>query len=268
LEIRFQPIIDIDTETVVCVETFCTLNVAVQGIEGTAAFVKHAEASGLIRGLTESVLDLALGEWEKLTDGPSVAVNVSHANLEEADFVDRVEAALERHGIEGTSVTLELPEGIQLIEDGPSLDMIRRLGSRGVRISVDGFGPEHSMFSYIELERIGTHEVKIDASFLENLGVGRRATLKSMVEVCRRGRMDAVIKNVETSEQLEMARELGCNQAQGYLIARPMDAGALEAWLQGRKVVLATRRQAQEPEVEPSPAPERRSVFDKLLRRH
>jgi EAL domain-containing protein (putative c-di-GMP-specific phosphodiesterase class I) len=268
LDIRFQPVIDIGTDIVVRVEAFCAIKVSVEGVEGTAAFVKHAEESGLIRGLTESVLARTLSEWRKLTNGPAVSINVSQANLDENDFCDRIEAALASCELEGESLTLELPEGIELMADGPSLDMLRRLKKRGVRISVDGFGPEHSMFSYIELERICARELKIDAHFLATLGVSRRATLASMVALCRNGNMDAVIKNVETEEQLELARGLGCNRAQGFLIAHPMDSAALEAWLQERTVIPARRPEVPQPEEQPAaPAGERRTVLDKLFRK-
>jgi len=265
MNVHFQPIVDLDTDAVVRAEALCRLNVDVDGLEGTAEYIARAEQQGFIRELTASVFDLAFRDLEHLPHdlAPAISINVSQANLEEPDFFDRIEAILSRYGIKASCLTVELPEGIELLNAGPAFNTLRRLTDAGVRLSVDGFGPALSMFTYIELARLNVREVKVDARLLGTMGASRRAVLASILELCRSCHVDAVIKNVETREQLEMARELGCNCAQGYLIAVPMESSELRTWLSGHAVVPAERRASTPSEAAP-PVSQRWPIFEKL----
>ena len=264
MNISFQPIVEIDTDAVIRAEAFCRMGVSLDGLDGTAEYIRHAEQNGLMRELTESVVDRALRERDGFEQGPALSVNLSHANLEEPDLCDRVERFLDRYEMEGSSLTFELNEGIEFLKEGRSMDALRRLSADGVRVSVDGFGPTLSMFSYIELERIGARELKIDAQFLSSIGASRRAVLAGIVALARTGKMDAVIKNVETTDQLALAKDLGCNCAQGYLIATPMDPAEMREWLAGHHVVPAARRSADQA---PLAKPLQQSYLDKFFSR-
>ncbi len=227
--IHYQPVIEIATQRVVRAEVLCRFPDGAVDMQDLKAFIPHAERVGLIRELTESVLLLALSEWKTWGVAPPLSFNVSRLDLEDPAFFERTMDIFKRCGAEPAAITLELNDGIQSIDDGGAFNAMLRLRAAGIRFAVDGFGPTLSTFSYLELERVGVHEVKIDVSGAE--GKKERATIASVVDISNQLHLDVVAKGVETAQRLALVSELGCGFAQGYAIAKPMDAESFVAWL-------------------------------------
>lgn len=250
--VNYQPVIEIASQRVVRAEVFCRFPDGDEEMRDIRTFIPHAENVGLIRELTRSVMFLALTERKAWNVALPLSFNVSPLDLEDPVFFDRTMAALARFEVNPRAITLELNDGIQNSDSGEALATIRRLRAAGVRLCVDGFGTDMSIYSHLELERILASEVKIDVCGF--IGAAKRTLLTSVVEIAKNLHIDVVVKGVETLECLELAGNLGCGFGQGYAIARPMDGEALVAWLADREIVEIGA---------PAPVPERAEPIPK-----
>ncbi|GAC1306710.1 MAG: hypothetical protein NVSMB21_09790 [Vulcanimicrobiaceae bacterium] len=230
----YQPVIEIATGHVARAEVLCRFPDGAQEMQNLGTFIPHAEQIGLIGELTQSVMALALTERAGWTAALPLSFNISRLDIEDATFFDRAMALLKKYEVDPATITFELNDGIQVIENGAGLEMMRRLRAAGVRLCVDGFGPTMSTFSYLELERVAVQEVKMDV--LGHLSTAKRVTIASVVELAKPLRIDVVAKGVETAERLAQVGELGFGFAQGYGIAKPMEQEALLLWLAGREI--------------------------------
>ncbi|GAC1476460.1 MAG: hypothetical protein NVS2B8_05980 [Vulcanimicrobiaceae bacterium] len=235
--LHYQPILEVETGRVVRLETFCRSGSA-YGMDEAATYIDSAESTGYITDLTREVVARALQDRKHFPLSVPMSFNISVHNLREADFVAYIDAVAKDYAIEPALITLELRDGIQGIDDGPELQALRALRDRGCRISVDGFGPELSQFSYLEVERIGASELKVAAELIaQYYRLASRVTVSSVVDLAKHLHLDVVAKNVETQIQLDEAFVLGCRYAQGHFFAKPMGAREIAAWLSGRGIV-------------------------------
>jgi EAL domain-containing protein (putative c-di-GMP-specific phosphodiesterase class I) len=145
-------------------------------------------------------------------------------------FVDRIEAALDGAAIAPERQMLEITER-QNVHDLPnSLPALESLGRRGIGLAIDDFGTGYSSLAYLKSLPVG--QIKIDMAFVRNLATdpGDRAIVKSIVDLARSLRLDVVAEGVETLEQLDILREYGCPNVQGFLFARPLPASEFLAF--------------------------------------
>lgn len=255
--VHYQPVIEIATGLVVRAEVLCRFPDGANDMRDIGTFITHAEDVGLIHELTQSVLLLALTERESHHLELPLSFNVSRFDLDDPAFRERVAALLVKFAIPSTSITLELNDGIVSIDDGEAFRTMRSLGKSGIRFCVDGFGEHMSTFSHLELERTAVREVKIDVRGY--VAATKRATISSIVAIARQLGIDVVAKGVETPACLALVGELGCGFAQGFQIARPMDAAGLVAWLGEHEVA---RPLPSEPlAVAEQPVPEKASFL-------
>jgi EAL domain-containing protein (putative c-di-GMP-specific phosphodiesterase class I) len=183
------------------------------------------------------VLDKALIRVRKWLDRRlriGVAVNLSVRSLADAEFPDRVSAALERHGVPPELLTLELTESGVMADPQRALPVLRALHSLGVVLAVDDFGTGYSSLAY--LRQLPVDEVKIDKSFVFGMGsdLGDLAVVRSIVELGHSLGLIVVAEGVEEDAARDQLAAMGCDVAQGYLISRPLSEDRLEAWLQAR----------------------------------
>jgi diguanylate cyclase len=196
------------------------------------AFVDVVEQTSLLAPMTVQVIEQALAHCSTLEDA-GVAVNVSSASLSDPELVGAVEAALAHWGIAGSRLTVEITESA-IIEDLPrAVALLERLRALGVRIAIDDYGTGHSSLAY--LHRLPADELKIDRAFIADLDCDprRAAIVRSTIELARDLGLCVVAEGVETEAAWRMLAALGCDMAQGYLIARPADPRASAAWLAG-----------------------------------
>jgi diguanylate cyclase (GGDEF)-like protein/PAS domain S-box-containing protein len=195
-----------------------------------AGFLAVAAESSLITQIDELVLRTAcrqLAEWVRTIDGAShlnMAVNLSSRQLARIDIVDVVRSALSDSGANPAQLVLEITESSLMTDLRATVGALQGLRELGVRLAIDDFGTGYSSLSY--LQRFQAHTVKIDRSFIE-FSVTQESDariVEAIVALAQTFGMSTVAEGIETAEQLECMRGLGCDAVQGYLFGRPVDA--------------------------------------------
>jgi EAL domain-containing protein (putative c-di-GMP-specific phosphodiesterase class I) len=201
---------------------------AQDGLVPPSLFIPLLERSGAIAEVGEWVLAQALRDmrrWRELGLGNlRVAVNVSPLQLRRRDFVERMLAAISSSLIKPTAVDIEITESTVMQDIELSIRKLADLRQAGVRVAIDDFGTGYSSLRL--LERLPVDTLKIDMSFIRALSDSPNgATLVStIVSLARAFRMRSIAEGVETVDQLTTLRRLQCDEAQGYLFARPAPA--------------------------------------------
>ena len=235
LELYFQPLVDARTGAVRGAEALLRWQREDGGFVAPDEFLPAVERSDLIGPLTDWVLDRALAAAVRW-NGPAVSINLAIANLSEPDLPERVLAALERHGLPPSGLTLELTETAEL-DDSPIADAVMTaLDASGVRLSVDDFGTGHS--SIVRLARFPIRELKIDRTFVRDMHVAPRPIVATTIEMARALGLEVVAEGIEDERTLVALRELGCDLAQGYHVSRPLPAAEFERWLAAHSAPL------------------------------
>ncbi|WP_374661618.1 putative bifunctional diguanylate cyclase/phosphodiesterase [Inhella sp.] len=221
-----------DGRTPAGVEALLRWHSAELGTVSPARFIGVAEESGLIVELGAWVLEQAcvqLVRWDR--EGlqlPHVSVNVSVRQLERSDFVERVRGALQGSGLAPQRLELEITESVIMKADN-ALEALAALDRLGVRLSVDDFGTGYSSLAY--LKRMPIETLKIDRSFVAGIGaqLGDEAIIRAVIALARSLGLETVAEGVETESQLAFLRAEGCDQAQGFLLSRPLPLPAFQA---------------------------------------
>jgi diguanylate cyclase (GGDEF)-like protein/PAS domain S-box-containing protein len=229
--LHYQPVIDLSSGSISGFEALARIIERDGSITPPGAFIPLAEESGLVVTLGEQVLDLACREasgWQS-ADGPAVtpnvAVNLSSRQFDAGALTALVRDTLERAGLDPRCLHLEITETAIIDLDPDFLEQLHRIGELGVQIGLDDFGTGYASLTH--LRRLPLTFVKIDRSFVNGIGTGHEdeRIVSAVVDLAANLGLRSVAEGVETEEQLARLRELGCNQAQGYLFARPMPAG-------------------------------------------
>jgi EAL domain-containing protein (putative c-di-GMP-specific phosphodiesterase class I) len=161
-----------------------------------------------------------------------VAVNVSARSLHDSRIVDDVEEALLTHDLRADRLLIEITESAVMTDEGRARDVLSGLASRGVAVAIDDFGTGYSSLGL--LRRLPVHELKIDRSFVMGMageGGEDTAIVRSTADLAHNLGLSVVAEGVEDQWTLDLLSTFGCDQAQGYHIARPMPAAALGGWL-------------------------------------
>lgn len=222
--VHYQPQISLCTGLVVGAEALVRWEHPVHGLLGPCAFVPAAERTGQIRPLTRYVLDSALAQcarWQEC--GPStVAINLSVRNLLDPGIVDDVREAIERHGVDPARVELEITETSAMVDPERSGQALHALRTLGVVLSIDDYGTGYGSLAY--LQELPISRLKIDRSFVAGLqrSDASAAIVRSVVELSQRLGLSVVAEGVEDDATLIMLRDMRCDFAQGYGIARPV----------------------------------------------
>ena len=211
----------------------------VHGLVAPEFFLDVAEDSGLIVPIGAWVLREACAEaamWRELNRArgvppPIVSVNLSGGQLRHDGLLAAVEDALERSGLPGTSLEVEVTENAIVGTTGYAAGILDRLSSRGVSIALDDFGTGFSSLSHLRLFPI--HVLKIEKSFLHGASLERREEnlFRSVISMARNINLETVVEGVETREQAGLARRHGADRLQGYLLARALPSAEFEVML-------------------------------------
>ncbi len=237
ITVVFQPIIDAQTSDIVSVETLVRWAHPRYGSIPPDDFIHLAEQIGRIGTLTDHVLDLALARCRRWLDQDvalSVAVNLSAHCLTEPDLVTRVRRALQRHGVPGELLTLELTEGSVIDDSVRDSTVLGDLHALGLRLSMDDFGTGYSSLS--QLRQLPIDEVKIDKSFVLGMATsqGESFIARSIIELAHNLGLRVVAEGVEDELTRKLLAEMGCDKLQGFLVSRPLPDDRLESWLLAR----------------------------------
>ncbi|MEZ6122663.1 MAG: EAL domain-containing protein [Planctomycetaceae bacterium] len=199
-------------------------------------FIPVAEQTGLIIPLGDMVLLQAARQyhdWRNRGFHPgTIAVNVSPKQLRHPDFLDHLKQLLDEAGAEPEWFELEITEYAIMDDVQHAIQMIDRIAGMGFRIAIDDFGTGYSSLSY--LRDFNIHTLKVDSSFIENAlrDKASAAIVQAIVSLGKGLGLSVVAEGVETCEQTEFLRSLGCDMLQGYGIARPLSISDAEAWMQ------------------------------------
>ncbi len=236
----FQPKLSLATGRIHGVEALARWRHPVQGIVAPFAFIQLMEDSGLIDDLTWTMLKKSAtlcSRWRSAGLDATVSVNLSLKSLVDMQLADRVIEIVGKQNLEPAHMVLELTESAVTAEVGRVLENLARMRMKGFGLSIDDYGTGYS--SMQQLTRIAFTELKIDQSFVMNAAKqnSARVILESSLDMARKLGIVSVGEGVETADDWNLLRELRCDIAQGYYIARPMDYPAFMAWTRERKPI-------------------------------
>ncbi|CAN5178756.1 EAL domain-containing protein [soil metagenome] len=236
----FQPLIAARNQKLVGFEALIRWNHPIRGLVPPNVFIPVAEEIGVMPAIGEWVIDEACRAAATWPEAISVSLNVSPKQIILPSLPNLVSEALARHRVQGNRMELEVTEGVFLGDNGPTLDVLGRLRALGVGIALDDFGTGYSSIGY--LNKAIFHKLKIDGSFVREAGTrpDNIAIIQSIVQLAQSFRMSVTAEGVETPEDFERMRELGCDTIQGYLFGRPLSYARANEMVVG----LANKRMA------------------------
>jgi diguanylate cyclase (GGDEF)-like protein len=247
MELYYQPKIDARSGKVTAAEALLRWKHPTRGLVPPSVFIPIAERFGLIGPLGNWVIEDACRQarvWRDHGLRMRVAINLSAQQMRQEDIVQRIESALERHHIHPSLLTCEITESVAMEDTRATQETFRRLGEAGIHLSIDDFGTGYSSLSY--LRRLPAEELKIDRSFVMDLegSADARAVVDAVVKLAHALGLHVVAEGVESPRQHQILVEMGCDELQGYLFARPMSARALLQWAIGDKAQSASFRES------------------------
>ena len=234
LEVHYQPKVDLVTSTVIGAEALVRWQHPSRGWIPPCDFVQVAEDSGLIKPLTDFVLDTSIRtarSWQDAGHSLRIAVNLSAHDLLDGRLPLRIEQMLTHHDLSPETLTLEITESALLADTPRTKSTIDRLNALGVKLSLDDFGTGYSSLGY--LRRLPVTELKVDQSFVKNvlLDAQDAVIVKSTIDLGHNLGLQVVAEGIENEQVLTRVRDLGCDIAQGYGISRPLAPEQFLTWL-------------------------------------
>lgn len=218
----YQPLVSAETQRVTGFEALLRWNHPTRGPISPNVFIPIAEESGLIEELGAWVIRQACMDAATWPDDITVAVNVSPAQLVVPALPNTVSDALRKARMSANRLELEVTESVFMSGAGNAIDVLKRLRGLGVGIALDDFGTGYSSLGY--LNKAVFHKLKIDGSFVREAGTREETVsiIKAIVMLANSFRLTITAEGVETAEDFNRMRDLGCDQIQGYLFGRPM----------------------------------------------
>ncbi len=235
LRVHYQPQVHVASGRVVGVEALVRWQHAELGLLPPAEFIDLAEDSGLIIAIGDWVLRTAIRDalaWTAAGAPPvTLAVNLSAVQLLQSDLPSRIEAILAETGFPAGRLAVELTETVAMRNPEMAATAIEQLRDIGLLIAIDDFGTGYSSMAY--LKRFHVHQIKIDKSFVRDLGVDPddEAIVGALIRLARALDVETIAEGVETSAQYDLLRARGCDLVQGYYFSRPIPSEDLLAFL-------------------------------------
>ena len=237
--LHFQPRVDVGSGRIVGAEALIRWMHPERGLIMPNEFIPLVEDSGLVIRLGEWVIDAACRQnaaWHAAGMPPvPVAVNLASTHLRERGLPDLVGRVIQRYSLPASALEIEVTESILLVEPELSLQVAARLESMGVRLSIDDFGTGYSSLSY--LKRLPIKSLKIDRSFVRDLATDPddAAIITAIIAMAHGLKLKVVAEGVETEAQLAFLRARGCDEYQGFLMSRPLEAADFARLCEGRR---------------------------------
>ena len=222
LRIHYQPIVDLSNGRIQGVEALVRWEHRDRGLVPPSEFIPLAEETGLVVPLGRWVLDEACRALSVLPEPLSLSVNLSGRQLLQPDLPEQLSAMLARCGLAPGRLKLELTESMLFGNGAAAIDALNKLRATGVRLCIDDFGTGYSSLSY--LHELPIDSLKIDRSFIGAMGEDERKTkiVQTILVLGKGVGIEVVAEGVETQQQADALRKLGCERAQGYFFARPV----------------------------------------------
>ena len=226
-EVYYQPCLSLQDDAITGCEALVRWRHPHRGMISPADFIPIAEETGLINQLGEWVLTTACMEAVTWPDHIRLAVNVSPVQFKSGTLALKVMAALAASGLAASRLELEITEAVLIRDDEAALAILHDLRAIGVRIALDDFGTGYSSLSY--LQRFPFDKIKIDRCFIADIAEpeGSSCIVQSVVNIAAERHMTTTAEGVETEQQRELLRGLGCSEMQGYLFSPPKPAAEI-----------------------------------------
>jgi len=240
LLLHFQPQVNLQTRRVDYVEALARWNHPERGLLSPAEFIPLAEETGAIADLTAWVLRSSIREraaWLENGIELGIAVNVSTRVLRDAEFPAQVVAICREAGMDPAGLAVEVTESSIMSNPEDAENVLVQLHDLGVKISIDDFGTGYSSLG--RLKRLPVQQVKIDKSFVLEMGQGDRDALAIVTSVIDLGHnlgLEVVAEGVETAKVVETLRAMRCDAIQGFYVAKPLSTSELQLWMAGISV--------------------------------
>jgi diguanylate cyclase (GGDEF)-like protein/PAS domain S-box-containing protein len=233
LVLHYQPKVDLINGGISGVEALVRWDHPQRGLLAPDQFVPLAEQTDLMSSLAQWVMEESLSQlekWRRVGIDLTMAVNLSAANLHETSLPGNIAELLERFNVPGHSLIVEITESAIMAAQADRT--VRLLSDMGVRLSIDDFGTGYSSLSY--LKTLPVDEIKIDRSFVQHMATDNddAAIVQPTIDLGHNLHIKVVAEGVETKAASSMLRVFRCDYAQGYYISPPLEAAALEDWLQ------------------------------------
>ena len=236
LELHYQPIVDVHSETLVAMEALVRWRHPTRGLLSPREFIPLAEDSGLIAPVGAWVLNEAcqqIAEWTTHATsardvvGLNIAVNISALQLSEPGFPGLVAETLESSGVLADRLWLEITESALMREPDEAVLMLQALRDLGLHLEIDDFGTGYSSLSY--LQRFPVETLKIDRSFIDEMDRNSEsvAIVRAIMSLGKSLGLSVIAEGVERTAEAAKLKALGCHLAQGYLYGSPLPASAL-----------------------------------------
>jgi len=245
----FQPKVDLKSLQIVGMEALIRWQHDTLGDIPPSTFIPIAENTGLIKDIGNWVLRTACAQtklWHSAGFPITTAVNVSTLQLTRMDFFAQFSALCSETGLDPQFIEIEITESILMENFENVVDMLLRFHSAGVKIAVDDFGVGYSSLSYIK--RLPIHMLKIDRSFVKDIASNKddAVIVSAIIAMARAMNLKTVAEGVEDDKQLRILRRLKCDEVQGYLLSKPVDAEHATALLHGCTMESIAERFAQQ----------------------
>ena len=226
-ELFYQPVVRLEDDKITSFEALLRWNHPERGLVLPTEFVPVAEDMGLIIPLGEWVLRTACAEAAAWPDDVGVSVNVSSVQLANINLVNVVVGAIASSGIQPNRLEIEITESVLIQNTAANLTTLKRLHELGVRFAMDDFGTGYSSLSY--LLSFPFHKIKIDRCFIAALSDKSKshAIVRAITDLARSLKLRVTAEGVETEQQLQQVRLLGCTEMQGYLLSPPRTAAEI-----------------------------------------
>ena len=227
-EVYYQPIIDLQSNRISGCEALLRWHHPQRGMISPTEFIPVAEETGLINQLGEWVLTTACMEAATWPDHIKLAVNVSPVQFRSDTLALKVVAALAASGLSANRLELEITEAVLIRDDDAALTILHQLRALGIRIALDDFGTGYSSLSY--LQRFPFDKIKIDRCFIKDIAEssGAPCIVQAVVSIATTRHITTTAEGVETEQQREILRGLGCTEMQGYLFSPAKPAAELK----------------------------------------
>ena len=235
LVLYYQPQISLTQNKIIGVEALVRWHHPEYGVIFPDQFIPLAEQSGVIEQLTERVINLAIEQlnlWNKRALDLKISINISAQNVTSFTLPDQLTRLVNENEVDPSMLILEITESALMTELTTSLNILTRLRLKGFQLSIDDFGTGYSSLS--QLHRVPFTELKIDRTFVS--GMHKSSESKAIVDTCillgHNLNMTVIAEGVEDQKTLDLLQKMGCDNAQGYVIAKPLPIAQFEKWLE------------------------------------
>jgi diguanylate cyclase (GGDEF)-like protein len=245
----YQPVMEFGTGRVSYLEALVRWRQPDGRVLMPGSFVRVAEQSGLIRQLSEWVIDNVCRELATLQQdnpGLSAGINLSMHNLHDFNLMEQIRASLQRYRLEPQSLLLEITETGVMLDPDQVAETLGQLAAMGLKLSIDDFGTGHSSLVY--LKRLPVHTLKVDKSFVVDMDSDEDNTsiVRATIDLAHSLGLTVTAEGVETAVVHDQLKTMGCDYYQGYYVGRPTELPGIGRWLRGNRITQSLTRAGSE----------------------